>query len=709
MARLHAEWHDSFDSPMVHPEQDDATYHRVHTEHGTGIRSSVGSLLVSKRGTLILQDARGRVLTESEPLAAHHPVVNLSTSPAARLYGRGASPADAEKLTPGDMVHPMVCNRASYAPYYYSTDGYALLGAANRTETFKMPVVYSSNGSYISWHAWVLRGAFQLYFMPADTLAKGTQAYYALVGAPPVPPRWSFGFIASRWGWEDKTYIESTVRQFRSGGFPLDAIIIDFEWFVPETDYMYKSTGKPSYADFGYNPKLWPDPKGQLPYYRDSLHVRFGGLRKPRLGNTQLLNEARAKGWLLPGAEPGGRYPPDVTKSYAWRRNINFSIPEARQWYGQQLAHYLDDGVEFWWNDEGETDYFTFYWWNVAENDLLRKLNPTKRFYSLNRAWSPGMARLGATVWTGDIDPTWEDLRGTPGMMLNWALGGAPYVASDIGGFAGNTEANLLTRWMQLGAFLPTMRVHSVISAKPHWPWLWGPEASSAMRQALELRYRLMPYHYSLAHRMYESLRDPKREPFLWMRPLAMDFPEDEAAASLTTEWMDGDILVAPIVRPDFQKEVYLPKGLWYQRETAHISQGPLNIGGPANLWEIPQYCRAGAVLPVAAAVQFSDALPGGPLEIQVYGGADGGFELVEDDGISYAYKSGEVRRTKLSWDDEAKTLTWKVSGNPEAGGPQSFTKIYMTLFDRQGIRRTETKAVGSGGSLRVGPHTEFV
>lgn len=703
--RIHAEWHGPFDSPMIGPNLDDMPFLKVSGENGTGIATDVGSVVVSKQGGIILRAKGGKVLTESEPISVDHPIITFSTA-GAKLYGRGASPLDAGQLNPppGTVVHPMVVNRATYAPYYYSTDGYAALGAVNETHKYKLPVTYLENTTSITWHAWVLRGAFELYLMPAATLAEGTQAYYALTGAPQVPPRYAFGFMASRWGWKNKEYIEETVAKFRNGGFPLDAIICDFEWFTNESDYLFPPQGKTWYRDFGYNPAALPAPAQQLPYWRDKLHVHFGGIRKPRLGNTDLLHMAHKKGWILPGGEVGGRYPPRPEKSYAWGRGLNFSNPEVRDWYGSSSAHLLKDGVEFWWNDEGETDYFTFHWWNVAQSDQLRLMNPTKRFYSLNRAWSPGMARLGATVWTGDIDPSWEDLRGTPGMMLNWVLAGAPYVACDIGGFVKQTQADLLARWMQLGAFLPTMRVHSVNWATPHWPWLWGPAAANTIRQALELRYRLLPYHYSLAHKMYDAAIAPKDTlPFLWMRPLVMEFPDDPVAASTMAEWMDGDILVAPVVRQDSQREVYLPKGWWYQHETSHIIYGPAHIGGTATPEEIPRYVRCGTVLPMGNVVQFSDALPSGPLQVQVYGGADGSFELVEDDGLSRAYEAGNVRRLRLRWNDTASTLHWTVLGDLEVGGPQRFRELRVTLFDKSGIRHSAPRKIGTEGSISLG------
>ncbi|CAK0848732.1 unnamed protein product [Prorocentrum cordatum] len=218
-------------------------------------------------------------------------------------------------------------------------------------------------------------------------------------------------------------------------------------------------------------------------HYRDDLGIHFGAIRKPRLGNTQLIKQAADRGWILDGGEPAGTYPPEWDNAYAKGRNIDFSQQAARDWYAEQMAPFYAQGASFWWNDEGETDYFTNHWWNTAEVQALASVDASKRFYSLNRAWTPGMARLGAAAWTGDIMATWEDLQTTPGMMLNWIVSGAPYVACDIGGFGGNTTSFLLSRWMQVGAFMPQMRIHSVINAIPHWPWRFGPNAAHAIKK----------------------------------------------------------------------------------------------------------------------------------------------------------------------------------------------------------------------------------
>jgi len=626
------------------------------------------------------------------------------TSLGGHLYGKGGSAYDAHYLT-SRASQPQVFNRAAYVPYYYSSDGYGALAVAPQGLPLYRPQIYpASYETQDDQVVWGYIGALELYLMPAKTLDLGTKAYFALTGAPRVPPRYAFGFIAARWGWKDKDYIEKTLQRFRKDRYPLDSIILGFEWFTNESDYNFAPSGKSWYKDFGFSKGTLPHPKEQLSAYERESHVRIGGSRKPRLGNTNFLDTAHAKGWTLPGGVPGGTYPADWKHSFAHSRNLNFSISEVRHWYARQLLHLLNAGVHFWFNDEGETDFFTYHYWNVAQSEALRSSSETskefkKRFFSLNRAFTPGLARLGATVWTGDLYPSWEDLQRSPGVMLNWALAGAPYVGCDIGGFAGDTEAGLLTRWMQAGAFMPLMMVHSWLRARPHWPWLFGDEASSAMRAALDLRYRLVPYHYSLAHQMFQKRK-------LWMRPLIMEFPEDSTAAALTTQWMDGAIMVAPVLRKDSRKQVYLPEGTWYAFNSSRTISGPIHLGGSATMDEIPAYVRPGTIVTMSPVMQSVDELPGGPLELHVYSGADGSFELVEDDGDTVAYESTRVRTTTFRWYDSAGTLSWRARGSTEDPGRTDFKELVVTIFGAGSQVRLPKASLHDGGSV-MEPHSE--
>jgi alpha-glucosidase len=331
---------------------------------------------------------------------------------------------------------------------------------------------------------------------------------------------------------------------------------------------------------------------------------------------------AQSKGWLMgQGGDPSGR--PNGS------RNTNFSLPAFFDYYSSANAGYLQDGVQFFWNDEGEDDYFTFSQWSASQVQGLAAYDASRRYFSINRAFAPGAARLGAIAWTGDISDTWGDLANQPGYFLNWGIAGQPWVTCDTGGFAGGDEsALLLARWYGMAAAMPVMRVHSTNSDVPHFPFpeLWGQEASDAMRAHLVLRYALLPYTYSLAHVTH-------RTGVPLARPLALQFPGDAAAAGLTAQWMLGEgVLVAPVLSADNATTAYLPAGLWYAWGSGSASTGPTTLALTAvPLGRVPMYALAGSIVPTAPPLQFSDALPGGPLQVAVYAGADGVFTLYED------------------------------------------------------------------------------
>jgi alpha-D-xyloside xylohydrolase len=189
----------------------------------------------------------------------------------------------------------------------------------------------------------------------------------------------------------------------------------------------------------------------------------------------------------------------------------------------------------------------------------------------------------------------------------------------------------------------------------------------------------------------------------LWMSPLAAEWPDDATAATLTSQWLDGALLVAPIMQENSSSRVYLPTGTWYRFNSSSTTQGPTTLSTTAELGEIPVYAPPGTIVPLAPILQYTDALPGGPLNVHVYGGSDGKFTLVEDDGETTGYATkGLVRRTALAWDDSAATLSWTVTG--KASGGATFTQLHVTLFaDGQAARYSPTVTLdGKAGSVKV-------
>jgi alpha-glucosidase len=574
-----------------------------------------------------------------------------------------------------------VWNGGAAIPYYWSKAGYAVLA------------VTSDDNHPARWHGmenkefltWTFPGArADLYLIPAPSLKDAARTYAHLTGAAPVPPEWAFGYLQSRWGWTNRAYIEDTLKRFQDLKIPVDAFIYDFEWYTPKPDYELPDSGKAGFEDFGWNPTLFPDAMSQINSSK-AQGVRFVGIRKPRLGNDEFLKMARAKKWDLHS---------QGTKNVP-ARDLNFADPSLREWYSDQSADLLKAGVDGWWNDEGEATYTTYFYWNQAERIAMDRFRGDARLWTLNRAFSPGTQRYGAAAWTGDIVSSWNNLAVTPTHLLNWGLAGMPCGACDIGGFFGSPSDELMSRWMEAGVFFPIMRTHSEIHYQPHFPWLYGAEALDAMRKAIDLRYRLIPYYYSLAHGTFENGAP-------WMRPLVMEFPDDPRVANLSDEWLMGSsLLAAPVLKEGGKRSIYLPASDWYVFGTNTILKGSRSLEVDVALDEIPVYVRAGTILPLGPIIQHTSELPGGPLELQVYPGKDATFTLIEDDGETQDYSHGKIRSTVFTWNDHKRQLKWKRTGN--YSGKNVFQKIRVKVFNPKGDYET-TESLTSSGSIQAKP-----
>jgi alpha-glucosidase len=620
---------------------------------------------------------------------------------AVRYYGSGSVPNLGSLLeTQSDSISG---NGFASLPQFWSTAGYGALIIGPRDD---LPTGWISGPTGI--HLGTGGADLKLYLIPAKNLYDWLRGQAELTGFAPVPPRWALGYLQCRWGWKDKAYIDDTLAQFRKDQLPVDVFIFDFEWYTKIPDYQVPPEGKPDFVDFDWNPILFPDPKGQVAGFAQN-GLRMVGIRKPRLGNSDNLTLARNKGWIIPSTSP------DPSN----RRNIDFSNPDLRAWYQDNLRKFDEIGVAGFWNDEGELRYDEYSYWNLAEFDLLKQVKPDARFWSLNRAFEPGLQRFGAATWSGDIGSDWATLANTPGQLLAYSLSGMPYSTCDIGGFGGEDTPELLTRWMQAGVFFGVMRSHSLIDRTPRFPWLYGPDAENAIRKALDLRYQLIPYYYSLAH-------ENTRTAAPLMRALVMEFPDDDKVTNETHEWlMGGRLLVAPVMNPgdrstaaapaatsqpppanpepktippaqSAERDVYLPKDTWFKFGANETVAGPQTIHVTAKLDEIPMYVRAGTLLPLGPVIQDTDEKSSEPLELQVYPGKDATFDLVEDDGATIAYRKGNLRITHFTWDDAARRLSWKTEGPYH--GANCFRAVNAVLFSPQGkgTRQAELNDTGS-------------
>jgi alpha-glucosidase len=632
-----------------------------------GIKTSYGKLMINTDTRVwSLYDAAGRVLIRDGAFSSTSTSIQITHTTAGLLFGSGnTSSKELEKNQSGSSVG----NGVAGIPYFWNSAGYSAFGVSANDDN---PATWNRAADKAAL-TWKFSGkAANLYLWPAKTMYDGARGYVKLTGRPKLPPRWAFGYLQSKWGWDDSTYVSDVATKFRTHKLPVDAFIFDFEWYTTLPDYAVKKDGKEGFSDFTFNPKVFPSPAKQIANLK-SRGLKFIGIRKPRLGNAARLDTVRKNGWLISPTTDN--------------RDLNFSNAGLRKWYEERNSPLIKAGVDAWWDDEGESYYTCYYWWNKAQYDLLASARPNYRHFTLNRAFSPGDQRFGYSTWSGDIPSTWSSLAEVPMDLLNFSLAGMYYGSCDIGGFQGTPTKEMLVRWFQAGVFLPIMRAHSNIGTTPRFPYLWDADGEAAMRKALNLRYQLLPYIYSLGHEAYNT-----GAPI--MRPLVMEFPADTTIANMTDEWLMGKgLLAAPLLNTGGRRNVYLPDDTWYDYHTGDVIRGPKTISVEKALDEIPVYVRAGTILPVGPVIQYSEQTSNTPLEILIYPGKNGSFKLVEDDGVSYNYTKSDTRTTAYYWNDRTKTLTWRVSG------PYSGKNVYKTI---KAVLGKEEKVVfiGKKGSL---------
>ena len=566
---------------------------------------------------LVLRSGKGRTLLALQGVSSDGVSTTFTFAHDAqdRFYGSG----NESENHAGPLIHSsgkqIVNNGTTCVPFIWSPSGYGIFVANDITDVNRHITWSDANGTL----TWIVPDRYaDVYLMAADDSAGVLGEYARLTGSAPIPPRWTFGFLLSRWGYQNAADVQDKWQQFRDRKIPVDAFIYDYDWFV---------------KDWQFNPSTFPDPVADLAKMH-AMNLHFVGIRKPRVEGAN-ADYAKAHGWAIPA--PFGT-------------DLRFDIPAARTWWWDHQLPLLKDGVDGWWNDEAEQVYDEFFYMSQQQY-LGGRAVSQERQWSIDRAFSPGLQHYGAAVWTGDIDSTWAAFSEQPGTLLNWSLAGMPYVSHDTGGFQGTPTPELYTRWIEEAVFIPIMRAHGTHDS-PRWPWAFGDDGLKAMTKAIDLRYRLIPYIYTVAETAY-------RTGMPLMRPLLLQFPNDQATWATNDEWMLGDsILAAPVLTKGGVRKVYLPAGNWFDGNTGKLIAGSQTLElTPVPLDVIPFYVRAGTILPLGPVIQ-STAEAEDPLEVRIYPGADAAFSLYEDDGATYGYEKGSFARIRMRWNERSRALT---------------------------------------------------
>jgi alpha-D-xyloside xylohydrolase len=673
------------------------------------IEADTGAITFSSAsGQQLFRDAK-RIMTpetvNAEKTYRGETVVEMYGSHEA-FYGLGQHQAGVWNYR-GESVDVSQENTNIAVPMLLSSNGYGVFWDNTSRTRFNNRFVHAL---YISSE---VADTIDYYFIYGPEFDKIIAGYRELTGAAPMFGRWAYGFWQCKNRYKSQEEILAVAKKYRDLHLPVDNIVQDWFWWNRKGEHVFN--------------KNYPDPKAMIDQLHDQhFHLMISVWPFFEPGSKE-YEEMDRRGFFIdrtkvakPPYHAGGMAVYDPTS------------PEARKYYWDLMDKALFKiGVDAWWLDttEPETE-------GQEENILLghklfagsgdryanvfplettravyegqRSASDQKRVFILSRSAFAGSQRYGVTAWSGDVLSDWLSFKRQIPAGLNFALSGFPYWTTDIGGFISGGDLKdpkfreLFVRWFQFGTFSPIFRVHGTrYNPDENELWSYGPESKILARYD-NLRYRLLPYIYSLAWKVTSESYTP-------MRPLVMDFRDDVNAQNVGDQFMYGQaFLVSPVTEPGAtQRLIYLPKGKWYDFWTGAAIDGGKFSDVPAPLDRMPLYVRAGSIVPMCPEEEYSNQKPADPIELRVYPGADGDFTLYDDEGDTYNYEKEKYTTIPIHWNDAEHKLT---IGDRRGSFPGMLAnRTFNVAFVREGhgagiepSRATDQVIQYSGGEASV-------
>lgn len=495
---------------------------------------------------------------------------------------------------------------------------------------------------------------FLFYGPGLDDVIRG---YRLATGAPPMLPRWALGFWQCRERYSSQQELLEAAAGFRSRRIPVDLIVQDWQYW-----------GEHGWGAYQWDAANYPDPEDMI----GQLHAQHFKFMISVWSNPQ-----GELGTALAAMTPSGR-----VQGGNWMDVFNPAVRELR-WDAMDSA-FFSIGTDAWWQDATEPGDDgnalvdrTVYLESVphsgnrvrnayplfasrAAYEGQRGTDSQKRVVNLTRSAYPGQQRYGAICWSGDVRGDWIGFRRQIAAGLNFSLTGMPWWTTDTGGFFRPADQyvssdfnELLIRWFQWSTFCPVLRMHGFQSSTELWNYL--PATQARLLESIRLRYRMLPYNYSVAWMATDGGSTI-------LRALPMDFPDDPVARGVSDQYMFGPaFLVSPVTTPKAtSRVVYLPAGTdWIDFWTGEAVSGGQTIAVAAPIDRIPLHVRAGSVVPFGPELQWTGEKTGDPIEVRVYRGADGVFTLYDDAGDGYGYEQGERATIGIHWNDEEGILSF--------------------------------------------------
>ncbi|MGZ3755621.1 MAG: glycoside hydrolase family 31 protein [Mucilaginibacter sp.] len=512
---------------------------------------------------------------------------------------------------------------------------------------------------------WSDGGELQYYYIHGPHMMDVVKNYHVLTGTHPMPPLWALGYHQCRWSYYPEAKVKKITTGFRENKIPCDGIYLDI-------DYM------DGYRCFTWNRKYFPDPKKMIKELADdgfkTVVIIDPGIRVD--DNYAVFKEGKENKYFCRRSDDY------FMEGHVWPGRCqfpDFTNPEVRDWWGGLFDELVQMGVAGVWNDMNEPAVFgagTFpddvrhqydghrgshrkahniYGMQMvrATYEGLRKIMKNKRPFTITRAGYSGVQRY-SSMWTGDNVASWEHLKLGNIQCQRLSISGISFCGTDIGGFSGEPDGELFTRWIQMGTFSPFMRAHSAGDTKEREPWSFGEPYTAINRKFIELRYRLLPY-------MYSAFWEHHRYGFPILRPVVMQEQKVMGNYFRQDEFTYGDkILVCPVLEPGKPSRiVYLPKGKWYYWWNNELVDGGREHEVPTPLDTIPVFVKAGSVIPEYPVMQYVGEKEIEEVKLNVYySNYEANSFLFEDYGETFAYEQDIYLEKKFVVNGNKSSLT---------------------------------------------------
>ncbi|WP_438026511.1 glycoside hydrolase family 31 protein [Sorangium sp. So ce233] len=628
-------------------------------------------------GVILAEDSKSLTPATVEGVSTNRVETSFNSPDNEALFGLGQH-QDNVMNRKGTTRRILNVNTEINVPVLVSNRGYGIFWDNYSTSTFDGTRSNNTKYSYSSEAGEMV----DYYFFYGPSIDQVVAQYRTATGAAPLFPKWAYGLFQSKDKYGSQAELLRIKDGYRNNNIPVDCIVQDWDYWNPY-----------AWGSHFMDQNRYPDPAALVSeMHKANIHTMISIWPLYERVNTEMKAGEMANFNALD--DIGALFDSGGTHHFYDTFNPDARALVYQQIHDRLLGPHGWDGI---WADNTEPQgypdpvnvraadtelgkgalYVNAYplGHSQALYEHWRATGPKqKRVYVLTRSAFAGQQRYATTCWSGDIDSNFQTYAKQIPAGLNFSIAGMPYWTTDIGGYWGHnvdwtTSANneLFTRWFQYGAFNPIFRIHGG-GTRELYSNSWSAATKANLLKIDNLRYRLMPYIYSLAWKVTS-------EGYTMMRHLVFDYPNDEKVFGIKDQFLFGPaFLVNPVTTAGAtSRSVYLPAGTWYDFWTGATTDGGRTVSAPAPLSELPLYVKAGSIVPMGPSIQYATQSID-PLEIRIYTGQDGSFTIYEDEGDTYNYEEGQHSTIPLTWDDSAKTLTIGARKGSYPGMPASRT-----------------------------------